>query len=50
MKSKSDRPFTAGYRTGQLLQAILLGALLAFSLLRLLSLGAEQQAFRYQGF
>jgi hypothetical protein len=40
----------AGYRTGQVLQAGMLGMLLVLSLLRLLSVSAEQQAFRYQGF
>lgn len=44
------KPNRAGQRTGQILQAGILGLLLAFSLLRLLSVGAEQQAFRYQGF
>lgn len=39
-----------GRWVGQVLQAMLLGLLLALSLLRLLGLAAEQQAFRYQGF
>lgn len=39
-----------GRRVGQVLQAALLGLGLAFSLLRLLGLAAEHQAFRYQGF
>jgi len=40
----------SGRRLGMILQALLLGLLLAFSLLRLLALAAERQAFRYQGF
>ncbi len=44
------KPKRTGYWTGQLLQAVALGLLLAASLLRVLSIGAEQQAFRYQGF
>jgi len=47
---KPEKPNRAGHGTGQVLQAGILGLLLAFSLLRLLSIGAEQQAFRYQGF
>jgi hypothetical protein len=47
---KTGKPNRAGHRIGQVLQAGILGMLLAFSLLRLLSVGAEQQAFRYQGF
>jgi hypothetical protein len=47
---KPGKPNWAGYRTGQVLQAGILGMFLALSLLRLLSIGAEQQAFRYQGF
>ncbi len=46
----SPKPNRTAYRTGQFLQAAILGLLLAFSLLRVLSIGAEQQAFRYQGF
>lgn len=47
---KNPMTHRAGYRTGQILQALILGLLFAFSLLRLLSLAEEQQAFRYQGF
>ncbi|HTI71006.1 MAG TPA: hypothetical protein VMF06_13635 [Candidatus Limnocylindria bacterium] len=47
---KQTTPEKLGFRTGQVIQATVLGLLMAVSILRLLSLSAEQQAFRYQGF
>jgi hypothetical protein len=47
-RSKSDK--TLAYRIGVGLRALILGFLLAFSIMSLVTLESDVQVFRYQGF